>query len=87
MNIISMIIKREIGQKGQVVIPKDIREILNLYTGAKVVFEVNGNNVSIKPEQTTQEFLKEFFNVPKKRKKSLTHEEINKIYEESYDLP
>ncbi|MEK6893570.1 MAG: AbrB/MazE/SpoVT family DNA-binding domain-containing protein [Nanoarchaeota archaeon] len=82
-----MIIKREMGGKGQVVIPKDIRLMLGLMPKQKVVFEVNGGDVSIKPEQNPQEFLKDFFNVPKKRKKSLTPKEINKIYEESYDLP
>ena len=34
-----MIIRREIGEKGQVVIPKIIREMLKLRKGKKVVFE------------------------------------------------
>lgn len=36
-----MIIKREIGEKEQVVIPKDIKDMLNLRKGEKVVFFIS----------------------------------------------
>ena len=55
-----MIIKREIGEKGQVVIPKDIREYLGLDIGSNIVFEVKDNQVAIKKEQDPEEFLKDF---------------------------
>lgn len=81
-----MIIKRSLGEKGQVVIPKDIREYLGLREGDAVVFEISNHEVSIKPEQDPEEFLKEFLNVPK-LKKPLSSKEIKKILEEEYDLP
>ena len=83
-----MIIKRQIGEKGQVVIPKDIRRLLGLKSGNEVVFEVKGDEVIIKPEQKEdpKKIVEEFFNTIKK-KKHITLEEIRKIEDESYDLP
>ncbi len=79
-----MIIRRPIGEKGQVVIPRDIRQLLNLKK--EVVFEVVDGNVMIKPEQDPQEFLKDFLDVPK-LKRNLTLKDLKKIREEEYELP
>ena len=82
-----MIIKREIGEKGQVVIPKDIREFLDLKEREKVIFEVKDNEVVLKKEQDPREFIKDFLNVPGKEKKRPDEaiKEIKEIYEEQYD--
>lgn len=77
---------REIGEKGQVVIPVDIRHLLGLMPKQRVVFEVQDTEVTIKQEQTPEEFLNDFLNVPK-LKKPLTLKDLKKIEEESYDLP
>ncbi len=82
-----MKITREIGEKGQVVIPRDIREMLNLRSGGKVVFEIKDKDVLIKPEQDVEEFLKDFFNVPEKLRKPTNMKKIKKIIEEQYELP
>ncbi len=83
-----MILKRPLGEKGQVVIPKDVRELLGLKKGTEVIFEVKDKEVTIKTERkkNSEEILKRFFNTIKK-KKHLTLEEIRKTEEESYDLP
>ena len=73
-----MISKREIGEKGQVVIPKDIREFLRLEKGTKVIFEVKGDEIILRHEQDPQKFLEEFLNVPNKEKKGSV-KEIKKI--------
>jgi len=78
-----MIIKREIGEKGQVVIPKDIREHLGLDIGVNIVFEVKGNEVILRKEENAEEFLKDFLNVPKLKRK-INVKELKKIYEEQY---
>ena len=81
-----MIIRREIGEKGQVVIPKDVRELLSLRARSRIIFEIENNEVKLKSEQTPEEFLKDFLNVPK-LKKNITLEDLKKIEDESYDLP
>ncbi|MBU2615649.1 MAG: AbrB/MazE/SpoVT family DNA-binding domain-containing protein [Nanoarchaeota archaeon] len=81
-----MIIKRPLGEKGQVVVPKHIRTILNLRKGENIIFEVEDSKVTIKPEkkEDIKIFLDEFFNsVPKE---NITLEDIRKAEEESYDL-
>ena len=79
-----MIVKREIGSKGQVVIPKDIREMLRLRRGETVVFEIKGDEVIIKKEQNPEEFLRDFFDTPKLRKK-ISWKEIKKELEERHE--
>ncbi len=78
-----MIIKREISEKGQIVIPKDIREYLGLKEREKVIFEIKNNEVVLKKEQTSEEFLKDFLDVPKlKRPKKTIKEMILEQYDE-----
>ena len=79
-----MIIKREIGEKGQVVIPKDIREHLGLKIGEKVVFEVKDDKVTLKKEES-ERFLEEFLDVPNKLRRPISTKEIKKIILEQYD--
>jgi len=43
--------KSKIGPKGQVVIPKEIREMMGIRPGSEVVFEVRGGEVVVKPLQ------------------------------------
>ena len=42
--------------KGQVTIPKEIREFLNLKPGDKVIFKKEGNIVVLKPARTLLDF-------------------------------
>ena len=77
-----MIIKKELGEKGQVVILKDIREFLDLKKIESIVFEVKDNQVLLKKERDSKEFLKDFLNIPKiKRGKKTVKEMIIEKYE------
>ena len=80
-----MEITREINEKGQVVIPKDIRKLLGVRRRQEIVFEVIDGEVKIKPKRSPEEWMKNFLRYRKKGK-SPTHEQLDKIYEQSYDL-
>ena len=83
MTKLNMRFVREIGEKGQVVIPKDIRDLLSLKPKQKVVFEIEDKEVKIKQENS-EEFLKDFLNVPK-LKRRLTAKEIKKTILSQYE--
>lgn len=78
--------KRTVGEKGQIVLPKDVREFIGIKSGSEIVFEIRGREIVIKLEKSGEDFLKDFLDVPK-RKKPLTIKEIKKTLEEQYDLP
>ncbi len=79
-----MIMKRQLGEKGQVVIPVDIRHMLGLHSGEQVVFEVVDDEVKIRTEQDPEKIVDDFFNTPKLKKK-LSSREMKKIILEQYD--
>ncbi len=62
-----MYISRKLGRKGQVVIPKDIREHLKLKAGSKVLFEVKNDSIVIKPPKNGGKFVEEFCSIVKKK--------------------
>ena len=81
-----MKVKRTIGEKGQIVIPVDVRKIFKWHKGSSVELQIQKNGVLVKTEQDPEEFLKDFLNVPKP-KGNITLKELRKIEEDSYDLP
>ena len=71
-----MYIVRELGAKGQLVVPKDIRDHFGLKKGSKVVFEVKDDKIIIKP-QKNEEFIDTFCHtVEKKLKKRIDIKEL-----------
>ncbi len=86
MTCSSMIFKREIGEKGQVVIPIDIRKLLDLQRGSELVFEVVNKEVKLKKENS-KKTLEKFFTIARTKGKDLSSIELEKINDESYDLP
>ena len=61
---IALRLVRPIGKRGQVVIPKDIRQHLRLQAGGRVAFEIRDGHVEIAAPDNAV-FLDDFLNVPK----------------------
>jgi AbrB family looped-hinge helix DNA binding protein len=58
-----MVFKRRLGRKGQIVIPKAIREILGIGPGDEVVMEIREKEVVIKPEADPVRFVEDFCSI------------------------
>jgi looped-hinge helix DNA binding domain, AbrB family len=61
-----MYIIRMLGEKGQIVIPKDIREYFDLKRGSRLLFEVRNDEIIIRP-QKDEEFAEEFCSIIKEK--------------------
>ncbi len=63
--------KRKLGARGQVVIPKEIRERLSLHEGATLTFDVADQTILVRPEASPEEVVKRFLLVKGKRLRKL----------------
>ena len=78
-----MIIRRKVGPKGQIVIPKDIRDNFAIKIGSEIEIEVKEEMIIIKPAQPREEtFLERFFASDHKLTAKI---DIKKILEQQYD--
>ena len=62
-----MRIRRKLGEKGQIVIPKDIREYVGLMPGDEVVMEVRGKEVVLRSGVNPRDFVETFCSVTGKK--------------------
>ena len=76
-----MIIKRKVGPKGQVVIPKDVRDALNIKPGSEVYIEIIENEIRISLPPDKEGFLKDFLESPEKLTEKI---DFKKLYYEQY---
>ncbi|MEM3378408.1 MAG: AbrB/MazE/SpoVT family DNA-binding domain-containing protein [Candidatus Bathyarchaeia archaeon] len=58
-----MRIRRRVGQKGQIVIPKDVREYVGILPGGDVLMEVRDKEVVIRSEVDPKDFVEAFCRV------------------------
>jgi len=75
-----MMLKRTVGHKGQVVIPRDIRKHLGVEQGSEVIFEVRENEVVMKPGRAPSDAVEEYTSIVTSKLKSRI--ELEKIIEE-----
>ncbi len=79
-----MYFRREVGKKGQVVIPVDIRKNLNLKPGSNVLFEVRGNEVVLKADIDPVKLVEEFCNFTAE-KHPMTPKELKRLIDSQYE--
>ena len=80
-----MQIKRTVGEKGQIVVPKDIRNYIGIRPGSEIVFEVKDGNVIIKSSIDPEKFVEDFCNIPKNLRKDIDSKQIKKMLDEQYE--
>lgn len=76
-----MIIKRKVGPKGQVVIPKDIRDLLHIQPGSEILIEILDKEIIIRSSVDPEAYLKQFCNIPKKLKEKINYKDL---YDQQY---
>ncbi len=69
----------KITSKGQVTIPKEVREALEVHEGSVVLFEKDGDKIVLKPAKT----LKEFKGILKSKQRVMDFNQIRKIVKKS----
>ncbi|MEM2742103.1 MAG: AbrB/MazE/SpoVT family DNA-binding domain-containing protein [Nitrososphaeria archaeon] len=62
-----MKIRRKVGEKGQIVIPKIVRDYIGIKPGDEVVMEVRAKEVVITSGGSPEEFIDGFCSVVKKK--------------------
>ena len=77
--------KRKVGPKGQIVIPKEIRDTLGLREGTSLVFSVSGEGIELRPEPTPDQILQKFFAVKGKRPRRRL--DWKPVSDEEYKVP
>ena len=79
--------KMKVGPKGQVVIPKDIRETQNIYPGTEVIFETTDHGIQIQkaqPERDPIEVFREIANSVKLKGKFDADKSYDEMMEERW---
>lgn len=80
-----MKLERTINEKGQIVIPKDIRVKMGLKSGTEVELNMENGKIIIEVKNKPEERVNDFANVPKKIP-NLNPRSIKDILDEEYDL-
>ncbi len=75
-------IEKKVLKKGQVVIPKDIRDLLGLHEGDKVKIDLEGDTIKIEKEKKVSSRLRE---IAEKHDKELSVGEIKDQLKERYE--
>ncbi len=78
-----MFIKKKIGPKGQVVVPKYARDFLGIKEGSSVILEVKEDSVVLKPEKSAEQAVKDYVSVVKK--KLVREVDVKKVLQEEME--
>ncbi|OLS14948.1 MAG: hypothetical protein RBG13Loki_1424 [Promethearchaeota archaeon CR_4] len=76
-----MLIKRKVGPKGQIVIPRDVREQLKIQPGSDIYIEILPTEIRIYPATNAETYLETFCRTTRKIDRDL---KLKEIYDEQY---
>ena len=78
--------RRTVGEKGQVVIPIDIRKHLDIKSGSEIVFEIRDHDTIIRKSNIDPEqILNDFCNIPKTSRRNVDVKKIKKMLEKQHE--
>lgn len=81
--MVGIIIRRRVGPKGQIVVPKVFREALGIEPGDEIAMEIRENGLSIRSVMDPESFVEDFCSIPKKK---LTRKiDIKRVLEEEVE--
>jgi len=75
-----MVRTRVVGKKGQVTIPKEIREKFGLKDGKRVIFEIRRDEIVMRPEKSGEDYINELTSVIKKKFEAPEPAELKRLY-------
>lgn len=75
---------RTVGPKGQIVLPKDIRDHFNIRTGNEVAFDVREEEIVLRPVRDPEKWVDDFCSLGTKLKKKWTIKDLKQLIEEEY---
>ncbi len=73
-----------VGEKGQIVIPKPIRDMFHIRPFTELIFDVEKENIILKRKEQGLAILEEYISAFKKKKKLPKKIDWNKLYYSQY---
>ncbi len=82
-----MELERTVSDKGQVVIPRDVRKKLGLKPGSEIVFDIIDNDRAvIRMKKDNKKIVDEFCSIPRKKAKSMSIKKLKSLLDEQYEV-
>jgi len=81
--VVGMRIRRKVGPKGQVVIPKVVREHMGIMPGDEVVMEVRGGELALTTTLNPKDFVESFCSIGGKKLKEKI--DLDKLLEQEVE--
>ena len=75
----------KVSEKGQVVIPKPIREQFNIKPDTEIIFDVEDEKIFIKKKRNSMDIFENFVNAVKRKKKFPARVDWDKEYYSQLD--
>jgi AbrB family looped-hinge helix DNA binding protein len=80
-----MRVKSRVGPKGQVVIPKELRDEFKLAPGDEVMFDAEEHAIVIHPRVDPKKFVDEFVSIVKHKKKLPENVDWDELYYSQFE--